>query len=219
MISTISVITMVTLGVFALRLITIYKHTLNPFHLMLGISSGVGVISVLAWMNPEWLNTTGVHTELFHWSRSLAFAALLSAAAWLIFRLKPGFARFPAFFCYLPFLILAVMPALFNGTLLLEVVFTIYQLSAFLILLLLYSGYADNSNGTVFIILSLIFAFISPILFWIPDTILEIPHYITPVPLIIAGMLAVFGYNIRFREIGNVLDENTITQDLETENI
>lgn len=210
---------MVILGIFALRLLTIFNHTGNPYHLMLGLSGAAGMISVLAWMNPDWLNTTGFHAEIFHWSRAVAFSTLLSAGSWLIYRLKPGFARFPAFFCYLPFILLLLLPFLFNSLMMMEVVFTIYVVSAFLIILLLYSVSMEKDNGTILILTGMILGIISSILYWMPDTLLAIPHFIIPVPLSIGGILAIIGFDQRFRETGEILDENTIMQDLQTEEL
>ena len=219
MISSISILAIAALGIFALRLGTIYSHTRNPYHLMLSISAVAGAITVLAWMNPPWLNTTGIHEHLYIWARALSAACLLSAAAWLIYRLKPQFARFPAFFCFLPFILLLVLPALLGGSVLKEIVFLIYQGGAGLILVLLYSNQLEGNKGNLLILLGVIISGLSIILYLMPDIWLKIPHYVVPVPLILGVIMASFGFDVRYKELGAIIDENSIQRNLQTEDL
>ena len=217
MITTISVLTMLIMAAFALRLATIFPNSRNPYHLMLSIAAVAGMVAVLAWMNPPWMNQTGMHHEFFDISRAVGLSALLSGATWLIYRLKPAFVRFPVYFCYLPFILIALFPLLHDTGILIEIVYLIYQIGAILILLLLYSTRLDGNSGNIYILSGVIISAVSILMYWMPEAITEpIPHFVVPVPLALALILLTFGFDIRYKEAGNAMDENSIVRNMET---
>ena len=212
MISVISVTSVSLLIIVSIRLAAIYHRTQNYFHLFLGISALFGAIAFLAWMNPQWINATGYHIQLYQWSMAAGLSALVSSAAWLVYVLKPDFARFPVWFCFLPLVLLLLIPILQDSGLLLQIVFLIYQVAAIAIFMMLYFMRTDESNGNILIFLGLVLVALSVMLFWTQE-IFSVPHYIVPVPFIPGVIVAHIGFEIKFRDSGNAMDYNSINEE------
>lgn len=217
MITSVATLGIVICGLSAVRLYFIYAETHNAYHLLLSIASVFGLVSFLSWMNPDWLIASGLSPEIYHFSRALLLASLLSGVSVLIYLNKPEISRFPAFICFLPFIIVFLVPFVINAGMLLEIIFLIYQIAILLILLMLYSNKIDQNGGSILFFLGLIVAASGVVLNWIQGITVEIPIYIIPIPTIIAVIMVLIGFELRFREEGNALDLNSISDDATNE--
>ncbi len=138
-------------------------------------------------------------------------SSLLSGVSALIYLNKPEISRFPVFICFMPFILVFLVPLVINTEILLEVIYLIYQIAVLLILLLLYSTNIDKNSGSILYFLGLVMASLGVALNWFQGITFEIPVFIIPMPLIVAITMILAGIELRFREEGNDMDLKSIS--------
>lgn len=144
------------------------------------------------------------------WSRAFAVSFALSACAAVIRDSKPEIARFPRFLVFIPLVLVFVYPLIIDTVLLKELILGFYQLSALIISLLIYS-YKTYKNATYgYVLVGLIFFFITFVLFWLPESIFSLPVY-GWVLLSASGVLLItVGYNQVYLLVEKLPDKHNI---------
>ncbi len=157
-------------------------------------------------LDPEFIND---------WSTVISISFLLSAAAALIRDLKPVFSRFPRLFTFLPLLLILFYPLIMETLILKMWIIALYQGSAIIIGLLVYSykTYINSQYG--FILVGMIFFFITFVLYWLPQSIFSLPQYIWVLMTACGILIITVGYSTIYYNIEQNVRESVAQEDHE----
>ncbi len=185
----------------------LYSIDRRIIHFCLGTSAAflalIGIASFLAIFFP-------VLDPLFigEWSTVFSVSLVLSAAAALLREFRPVFSRFPKSFTFAPLILILVYPLIIETVIVKQWALALYQGSALLISLLIYSYRTKKDGSYAYMLVGVLFFAITFVMYWIPETYFDFPAYAWMLLTSCGILIVTVGYN----QIYN-LDEQLLDQE------
>jgi len=129
------------------------------------------------------------------WSTVFTVAFLLSAAAALVRDFKPVFSRFPKTFTFIPLVLIVIYPMIIDTLVVKYWVLGLYQGSALLIALLIYSYKTYEKSEYAYMLVGVAFFAITFLLYWIPESLFTLPVYAWMLLTSSGILILTVGYN------------------------
>jgi hypothetical protein len=176
------------------------------FHFCMGTAATflaiIGVSSFLALffpvLDPDFIG---------EWSTVFSVSFVLSAAAALIRDFKPVFSRFPKSFAFAPLILILIYPMIIDTIIVKLWALGIYQGSALIISLLIYSFRAHQDSEYAYMLVGVLFFAITFVLYWIPESIFTMPAYAWMLLVSCGILITTVGYNQAYNLEEQLLDQ------------
>lgn len=183
----------------------IYSLSRKIFHFSVGTTGAfIALISISGYL--EMFFPILSAQFISEWATVFAVSFLLSAVAALVRDSKPGFSRFPRIFTLAPLVLILIYPLIVDTITVKEWVIAIYQASALIIGLLVYSLKTLRDGRYGYVLVGIVFFAVTFILFWLPETVFTLPVYVW-VLLVACGILIItVGHNYVFHQEEDLLE-------------
>ncbi len=143
---------------------------------------------------------------ILEWSTVFSVSFLLSAAAALVRDFKPVFSRFPKSFTFIPLVLILIYPMIIDTLVVKYWVLGLYQGSALLIALLIYSFRTYENSDYAYMLVGVIFFAITFLLYWIPESLFTLPVYVWMLLTSSGILILTVGYNQAYNLEKEVID-------------
>ncbi len=143
------------------------------------------------------------------WATVFAVSFLLSAAAALIRDFKPVFSRFPRILTFLPMILIFIYPLIIDTVVVKLWAVGLYQGSALLISLLIFSYKANHNSTYGYILVGVLFFLVAFILFWLPRSVFTMPAYAWELLTACGILIITVGSNQVYNMEDAILDEQS----------